>query len=108
VASTYPEGTLVRVATYAGQVSSPTGGFRDATGTLVDPLVVTLRYRTSEAGPVTTVTYPASPIVRDSAGLYRADLDSTGTGGDMWTYAWAGTGGVQAAQGGSFIVKSLF
>lgn len=106
--NSYPAGTLVRVATYTGTVLNPVGGFRDSSGNLADPLIVTFAWRASQTGPFTTVTYPASPIVRDAAGLYHADLDTTGSDGQVWTYVLAGYGGVQATEGNSFIVRNPY
>jgi hypothetical protein len=72
--------------------------FADITGTAADPGTVTLKYKTG-AGSTTTVTYPSSPIVKDSTGNYHADFDTTGWAGpDNLLYAveWTGTGAVQA------------
>jgi hypothetical protein len=104
--NTYPAGALVRVATYSGTIASPVGGFRDASGNLADPTVVTLQYRAGPPGqPVTTVTYPASPVVRDAPGLYHADLDTTASPTAVWTYWWDGTGAVQAPASNTFSVQ---
>jgi hypothetical protein len=101
--NTYLAGNLIRVASYSGLVTSPTGGFRDATGTLADPSVVTLKYRPGPGAALVTVTYPASPIVRDGAGLYHADLDtSAAIVTATWTYEWSGTGTVQALAASAF------
>ena len=106
--NSYPAGTLVRVATYTGTVLNPVGGFRDSSGALADPVIVTLAYRTSQTGLFTTVTYPAPPLARDGVGLYHADLDTTGGGGHVWTYVLDGIGGVQAIAGNSFIVRNPY
>lgn len=107
--NTYYAGTLVRVATYTGLIASPTGGFRDNTGTLADPVLVVLQYRTSENGPLTTITTPDSRIVHDATGLFHADLDTTGSAEALWTYAWSGAGGLQAVSPpGNFQVRPLF
>jgi hypothetical protein len=104
--NTYLAGSLVRVATYAGDIASPVGGFRDADGVLADPTTVTLRYRPGVLAEVVTVIYPAVPVARDAAGLYRADLDTTGFTTDTWTYEWIGTGEVQAIASGTFQVQT--
>jgi hypothetical protein len=84
----YMSGTLVRsTATFVNTVGTPT-----------DPTTITLKYKAG-AGSITTVLYPAAPIVRDGAGVYHADLDSTGwagPGNQQWTTEWIGTGAVQA------------
>jgi hypothetical protein len=104
--NTYLAGSLVRVATYAGPLPDPAGGFRDDTGTLADPTSITLKYRPGVVASVVTVIYPAVPIVRDAAGLYHADLDTTGADTDTWTYEWIGTGNVQAIADNSFQVQA--
>lgn len=103
----YIAGTLVQVATYTGLITTPAGGFRDTTGTLADPGVVTLSVRDG-TGLVTVTTYnSAGPytITRDAAGLYSAKLDTTGKPG-LWTYEWTGTGGVQAIAANSFNIQA--
>jgi len=104
--NTYLAGSLVRVSTYASGSVSPVGGFRDADGNLADPSVVTMKYRPGVAAAVVTVTYPASPIVRDGTGLYHADLDTTGAATDTWTYLWDGQGAVQAIADSFFYVQA--
>jgi hypothetical protein len=109
VSSTYTAGNLIRVATYTGTVSSPSGGFVNEAGDLADPTAITLSYRPGTGQAVITVTYPSSPIVRDAAGLYHADLDTTGAViSSTWTYEWAGTGAVQACAANAFIVDVPF
>lgn len=105
--STYLAGSLVRVATYAGTAASPVGGFCDSAGNLGDPAQVVLKYRPGAAAMVVTVTYPAAPVTRDGAGLYHADLDTTGFPTDTWTYVWEGSGGVQAAAEAAFGVQAV-
>jgi len=103
--NSYLAGSLVRVATYSGPISSPTGGFRDATGTLADPTTVTLSYRPGPGQALVVVTYPSAPIIKDGTGLYHADLDTTAaTVSAVWTYEWDGTGAVQAPARNSFAV----
>ncbi len=108
MANTYTSGALVRVATYSGDISDPLGGFRDASGNLADPLIVTLRYRASQTGPLITVVYPASLLIRDATGLYHGDLDTTGSPTSVWAYEWLGYGNVQAPASNSFIVRAPF
>lgn len=105
--STYLAGSLVTVATYSGSVASPAGGFRNADGVLADPMVVVLRYRAA-GQPLVTVTYPDARIVRDGTGLYRANLDTTGSPAGQWSYEWIGTGLIQAAAEGAFEVTAAF
>jgi hypothetical protein len=104
--NTYLAGSLVRVATYAGSVASPVGGFTDSDGNLVDPEQVTLKYQPGATAEVVTVTYPSPPTTRDGTGLYHADLDTTGFPTDTWTYLWEGSGGAQAAADSTFGVQA--
>lgn len=106
--NTYLAGALVQVSTYTGPVDSPTGGFRTLAGVLADPDVVEIRWRTSENGEVTTVAYPDPRIIKDGVGLYRSNLDTTGSDASTWAYAWAGTGGLQAINAGTFYVRAAF
>ena len=111
--NTYLDGSVVRVMTYSGSVLAPQGGFRDASGNLADPTTVTLKYRAGPTGTVTTVVYPAAPIVKDAVGLYHADLDTTGTTTAtgkpvIWSYYWDGTGAVQAPAQAQFEVSPLY
>ncbi len=103
--NTYLEGSLVRVATYEGTTFAPMGGFRDVNGVFTDPLSVVLKYKAGSA-PLVTVAYPSPPITRDAAGLYHADLDTTGFGACTVTYEWNGTGTVQAIAQGDFNVQA--
>jgi hypothetical protein len=108
VPNTYYAGSLVMVATYAGPVGNPTGGFRDINGNLADPTTVTLQYRLGATGAPITVVYPDARIIKDAVGLYRSGLDTTGSPEISWTYAWEGTGAVQAVAENTFIVRTLF
>jgi hypothetical protein len=105
--NTYLAGSLVRVATYAGNVFAPVGGFRNSDGVLVDPTTVTLEYQPGPGQPVVTVVYPSAPIARDGVGLYHADLDTTGSATCTWTYTLKGTGSAQAIAEGTFNVTAV-
>lgn len=62
---------------------------RDDDGELVDPDTLSLSVRDPE-GDVTTYVYGADPeVVRDSLGVYHADVE-IGTPG-MWVFAWSTT-----------------
>lgn len=102
----YLAGSLVRVATYTGTVAKPIGGFRNEQGILVDPVTVTFSYQAGQA-PVQVITFPAPPLTKDGAGLYHADLDTTGMTG-LWTYVWDGVGLIQAIAKNSFVVQAPF
>lgn len=82
----------------SGSLVRTSATFASVTGDAADPTTVTLRYKTG-AGATTTAAYPSAPIVKDSTGVYHADLDTTGWAGpDALLYAteWTGTGNVQA------------
>ena len=86
--NSYMSGALVRSS----------AAFADASGAAADPSGVVLRYRKG-AGSITTVTYPSSPVIKDSTGGYHADFNTTGWAGpDSLRYVaqWQGTGTVQA------------
>jgi hypothetical protein len=102
MANSYVVGSLVRVSSYGGTIASPTLGYRDINGTLIDPTAVILIYRDG-LGNRTSVTYPTAPIIKDGVGLYHADLDTTGKVGN-WDYEWASTGTGQAANKNTFQV----
>ena len=90
----------------AGQVVSLEGTFVDvASGDPVDPTTVVLVYRVASTAPVTYV-YGAegSPIERESAGVYSAEIDTTGLPG-TWVYEWASQDTGQGIQAGSFVVN---
>lgn len=112
----YTAGALVRVATWYIDPTSNLlkDGYRDANGNPADPVTVTLKWRTPDA-VVHTATYPAAPVVKSptqqsvSAGLYQADLDTTGLPG-TWQYEWVAPQGdpVQSIQPASFVVQAPY
>ena len=82
----------------SGSLVETVATFVNAVGGATDPTTITLKYRLG-SGATTTVVYPTTPIIRVSAGLYSANLDSTGwagPGNQLWTVEWIGTGTVQA------------
>lgn len=87
--NTYISGTTVRTKAQ---------NFSTVDGTVTDPTTVVLKYRRGSQATV-TVTYPSSPITKDSVGNYHADLDTSGFSGpglEFWTAQWTGTGAVAA------------
>lgn len=88
----------------AGSLVTSTATFvSEATGLATDPTTIILKYLPPGAGGVQTVTYPNALITRLSAGVYAAELDSTGLPGD-WTVEWIGTGAVQAIADGGYVI----
>lgn len=86
-------GDLLRVST--------TPGFKNAAGVLTDPTNVFLEwgYATSASAPASSVTRWVFgvdvQIVKDSAGLFHADILATRPG--RLRFRWEGTGAVTAA-----------
>lgn len=72
----------------AGDTYPATITVRDEDSELTDPTTLTLKVRTP-AGVVTPYLYPAAPTVRDSVGVYHADVELTTPG--MWVIQWATT-----------------
>lgn len=88
----------------AGNVVRVRALFSDQSGNPVDPAAVFFRV----VGPTLNATYQylvAPQLVRDAAGAYHVDLDTTaGAGG--WSYRFYSTGGGQASKQGSFVVTA--
>lgn len=86
------EGTLVRIsATFT------------VSGAATDPTTVTLKVR-SPAGTVSTYTYGAGQVTKDSVGNYHKDVDASTSG--RWLYRWEGTGTAQAADESAFDIEA--
>src|SRR5258707_2398472 len=86
--NTYKSGTLARSS----------AAFVNTAGAAADHTTITLKYKLGN-GAVQTVVYPAAPTVRDSAGNYHADFDTTGWSGPgnrLDIQEWIGTGAVVA------------
>lgn len=75
--------------------------FRSVAGAVADPTTVSLTV-TAPGGTVTTYTYAAAEITKDSTGVYHKDLTANETG--VWLYTWAGAGAVVATDAERFIV----
>lgn len=98
----YP-GNVVTVRTNDPAVAG--SGFKNGAGVLTDPTVVTLRWRRhGEAETVWLVA--AGQVVKDSTGVYHADIPVTEPG--LHYYRWEGTGAVAAAAEGTFSAESNF
>lgn len=72
--------------------------FLDAAGALVDPTDVTCRLRGPESLAAISL-----PVTKESVGKYHADALAEAAG--VWFYRFAGSGTVDAAVEGSFIVN---
>jgi hypothetical protein len=92
----YP-GSVVRVT------NAP--GFKNAAGVLTDPTLVKLRWRRhGESETEWLVT--AGQVIKDSVGLYHADITVAEPG--LHYFRWEGTGAVVAAAEGTFSAQSSF
>jgi hypothetical protein len=92
----YDLGDLVRL----------TATFKDEGGSPVDPATLVLITR-SPTGALTTLTYGTDVMpIRDSAGVFHADLSPDETG--VWDYRWKATGAAQSAEPGQFRVRPEF
>lgn len=90
-------GDVVRVTT--------TPGFTNAAGVLTDPTTVTLRWRPSGGAETAWVYLTNAAVVRDSVGVYHADITPTVAG--LHYFRWEGTGAVTAAEEGTFNVETI-
>jgi hypothetical protein len=91
-------GDIVRVST--------TPGFATAAGVLTDPTIVRLKWRVA-GGVETTWAYGTdAQVVKDSVGLYHADIPVVAAG--LHYFRWEGTGTVTAAEESTFNVTTSF
>lgn len=91
-------GDVVRVST------SP--GFKDDADVLTDPTTVRLKWRRHGGATTTWVYGTDSEIVRDSVGLYHADIPVVDHG--LHYFRWEGAGVVDAAEESTFSVSTNF
>ncbi len=86
--TTYMSGSLVRVSAV----------FTDIMGVAKDPTTVTLKWQKGGSAP-TSYVYPSAPVIRDGAGLYHGDLDTsnwTGPNPQKNFIEWVAAGTVQS------------
>lgn len=81
-------------------------GFINSAGDLADPTTVTLRWRVAGGPETTWVMGTDSQVVRDSVGVFHADIPVVAAG--LHYFRWVGTGAVAAAKEGTFSVGSSF
>ncbi len=87
---------------YVGDKPRLSGPFDDINDVDADPTAVSLDVM-NPAGTITTYTFAASQVVKDSTGNYHYDLSLTAEG--MWTYRWRGEGALNAAKKGELFVE---
>lgn len=84
---TFIEGEPIIISNNASVANTPNGFVIVATGALIDPTVVHLKYAVN-GGATTTLIYGTSTnLYRTGVGLYYAQIDSTGLAGD-WVAEW--------------------
>lgn len=98
-------GDIARVNTGLNADGSPTG-FKNSAGALTDPTTITLRWRVAGGTETTWVYGTNNQIVRDSAGIFHADIPIVSRG--LHYFRWVGTGTVAAASEGTFSVGGYF
>lgn len=76
--------------------------FKNIAGTATDPTVVTLRITKPGLAAVTYTYGTDAELERDSVGIYHMDFTCDVAG--EYKYRWKGTGAVQIALKGGFIV----
>lgn len=69
-----------------------------------NPTTITLRVRKPDLTTVTYIYGVASEIVQESTGNFYADVSGDKDG--RWRYRWIGTGNVETAIEGNFVVRS--
>src|SRR6266576_3881596 len=100
-------GDVVRVRTNDPAVAG--SGFINGAGALTDPTTVTLKWNRHGEAVMTwtwTVALPGTNIVKDSTGVFHADIPVTEPG--LHYFRWEGTGAVVAAAEGTFSAESDF
>lgn len=90
--NSYDKGDLVRL----------TATFTNSAGVATDPTAVTCQVKSPSA--TTTYTYNPGTVVKDSTGVYHLDVSASAAG--QWWYRWEGTGAVEQADEGTFVVEA--
>jgi hypothetical protein len=88
-----------------GQLVRCYGTFSDEAGTTAtDPTTITFKFK-NPAGTTTTYVYGTdSQLVKIGTGRYRVDVSGSSAG--VWWYRFEGTGTVQAADEGQFLIEA--
>jgi hypothetical protein len=96
-------GSIVRVRTNDPDVAG--SGFKNDAGALTDPTTVALRWH--RHGEVDTVwTLAGGQVVKDSVGVYHADITTAEPG--LHYFRWEGGGALVVTIEGTFSVESFF
>jgi hypothetical protein len=89
----YDKGDLVRV----------TATFTNSAGAATDPTAVTCRVKSPTATTVYVYGTDAA-LVKDATGVFHLDVSAATAG--QWYYRWEGTGAVEQADEGAFVVTA--
>ena len=77
--------------------------FTDEAGDPADPTTsVTLKFSDPSGNVTTWVSGVDAEVVKDSTGVYHADIPASSAG--TWAYSWIGVGTTDAMDDGQFIV----
>ena len=76
--------------------------FKDNDAALTDPTTITLRHTEPGAAAVNYVYGTDAEVIRESLGIFHVDYIADAVGEHKWR--WLGTGAVQIAIKGGFIV----
>jgi hypothetical protein len=90
---TYDKGDRVRL----------TALIKNLSGTLIDPTTITLSVFPPDRTEVNYTYGVGLTIVKDAVGTYHADIDLPQSG--TWSFVWAGTGAVVAAEQHNIFVR---
>lgn len=86
-----------------GDVVELEATFTDDDGELADPTTITLKIKDPSAN-VTTLTYAAAELTRESMGVYYYNLTIDEAG--MWYYRWISTGTPATAEEACFYCRA--
>jgi hypothetical protein len=89
-----------------GDVRRVSGSFTNPAGMATDPTTISVRWRHHRGTETTWVYGTDTQVVRDSAGVFHADIPITVSG--LYYYKFEGTGAVQAAEEGTFLAETFF
>ena len=104
--STLVGGTAVGKYVPKGVVLHCEAAFVTSAGTATDPATIKFAYQAAAIGTTTTLTYPTSAaLVKKSTGTFYVDIDTGETSGE-YDWRWFATGTGQAAEQGTFYVRS--
>ena len=80
---------------YKGNLIKVTATFKDSTGTVIDPTVVSAQVQTPAKVDTTYIYGVGGQIIRTGTGVYYININTTSSGD--WYCRWYSTGAGQAA-----------